>query len=441
MSVRRRPFAAAMLLGCAFIIPTTTTSFLTPNSPSHPHIRDPRRPWRRPRYDDDGDRRGGDDGDDERTAPASSSSPSRLSSSRSSGDRGGDSGGIYGAVHRKEHEMKRLSAQHASLSDPVRMAMSYAQEGVERKRLAAALRRVYDDPENAANTNARLRTPGEVERGGRMLEAGLTESTMRRGSFVVDVKRRSGLSYPGEQFARYDDAGAVAEAMVRLGVDVVLVNVDYHSYGGDLTELRSAVRAVRAASDTAAVVMKDIVVDELQLGLAKEAGADGIVLCAAVLGPALENFLNLATVIGLETIVECHTYNEVRAALDALAQNIMVTNRDRITGELVADQAMKLAGMFPGSGGPVVTIAGGGITDTDQMKKLLAVGYDGVVVGRAVMGSARAPEFIGAVRNRTLLPAEFSQWGLDGFEFDMDGNVMSGPRTDVPSPGDADVFM
>lgn len=29
---------------------------------------------------------------------------------------------IYGAVHRKEYEMKRLNAQHASLSDPVRMA-------------------------------------------------------------------------------------------------------------------------------------------------------------------------------------------------------------------------------------------------------------------------------------------------------------------------------
>jgi indole-3-glycerol phosphate synthase len=435
MSIRHRPFTATFLLGCAFISPIVTTSFLAPAATSHPCRRDPRRPRRRPRYHDDGD-----DGDDERTAPAPPSSSSRLSSSRSSVG-GGDGGGIYGAVHRKEHEMKRLSAQHASLSDPVRMAMSYSQDGIEKKRLAAALRRVHDDPENVANPEARRRTAEEVERGERMLENGVVESTMRRGSFVVDVKRRSGLSYPGEQFARYDDAGAVAEAMVRLGADVVLVNVDYHSYGGDMAELKSAVRAVRAVNDRAAVVMKDIVVDELQLGLAKEAGADGIVLCATVLGPALENFLNLATVIGLETIVECHTYNEVRAALDALAQNIMVTNRDRITGELVMDQAIKLAGMFPGSGGPIVTMAGGGITNTDQMKKLLAVGYDGVVVGRAVMGSARAPEFIRAVRDRTLLPAEFSQWGLDGFEFDMDGNVMSGPKTDVPRPGDADVFL
>ncbi|KAL7533712.1 hypothetical protein ACHAXR_005396 [Thalassiosira sp. AJA248-18] len=157
--------------------------------------------------------------------------------------------------------------------------------------------------------------------------------------------------------------------------------------------------------------------------------------------PALENFLNLATVIGLETIVECQTFNEVQAALDALAQNIMVFNRDRITGQFVHDQAIKLAGMFPGGGGLIVTIAGGGVSTPDQMKKLLAVGYDGVVVRKTVMGSARAPEFIRTVRDRTLLPAEFSQWGLDDFEFDMDGNAMDGPKKDIPSPEDNDVFL
>ena len=75
------------------------------------------------------------------------------------------------------------------------------------------------------------------------------------------------------------------------------------------------------------------------------------------------------------------------------------------------------------------------------MKKLLAVGYDGVVVGKTVRGLARVPEFISAVRDRTLLPAEFSQWGLDDVEFDMDGNVMTGPKKDVPSPQDKDAFM
>ena len=110
--------------------------------------------------------------------------------------------------------------------------MGYAQEGVERKRLAAALRRVHDDLENPANpgynSTQRSQMQEDSERASTALENGVTmaDPTMRRGSFIVDIKRKSELSYPGEQFARYDDAGLVAEAMVRLGADAVLVNVD-----------------------------------------------------------------------------------------------------------------------------------------------------------------------------------------------------------------------
>jgi hypothetical protein len=33
-----------------------------------------------------------------------------------------------------------------------------------------------------------------------------------------------------------------------------------------------------------------------------------------------------------------------------------------------------------------------------------------------------------------------SQWGIDA-EFDLDGNVMSGPKKDVPSPQDPNVYQ
>lgn len=344
------------------------------------------------------------------------------------------------AVHRKEYEMQQVKSQHTSMMDPVKIAMTYAQESVSPMRLAKALRRVYDDPTSSANPDAAPQSEAEQDRAGKLEDVGMAELGMRRASFIVDIKRKS-LSRPGEMFCNYDDAGMVADAMVQLGADCVFVNTDFKSYGGDMTELKSAVRAVRRISKTVPVVMKDIVVDEIQLGLAKEAGADGIILIASVLGPALDNFLNLATTIGLEVIVECHTKNEVQRSMDALACNIMVSNYDRVAQEYFPKQAIQLAGMFPGGGGPIICIAGGGIDDTDQMKKHLAVGYDGVVVGKAVMGNPSAPEFIRAVRDRTLLPAELSQWGLEDVEFDMDGQPMPGPKKDIPSPQDEDVYQ
>lgn len=340
---------------------------------------------------------------------------------------------IYAAVHRKEYEMKAVKAQHKSTTDPVRMAMSYAQESASPMKLAKALRRVYDDPFNPANPNAQEEPKKDSERKKKLEEMGMAEMGMRRAAFVVDVKRKSLSQPPGEKpYCRFDNAAMVAEAMIRLGADVVFVNVDYQAYGGDITELRTAVNAVKKANPNAAVVMKDIVVDEIQLGLAKESGADGVLLIASVLGPALDNFLDLCTTIGLESIVECHTRNEVQRALDALAPNIMVSNYDRVAQQCYPDQAIQLAGMFPGSGGPIITIAGGGIDTPEDMKRHLAVGYDAVVVGKAVMGSTRAPEFIRVVRDRTLLPAELSQWGLEGVEFDMEGNPMPGPKDNLP---------
>jgi indole-3-glycerol phosphate synthase len=344
---------------------------------------------------------------------------------------------IYAAVHRKEYEMKQVKAQHLSTTDPVRMAMGYAQESVSPMRLARALRRVYDDPTlNPEHPQHVPPSSSDERRQTQLAELGMADLGMRRASFIVDIKRQS----HGERFCSFDDAGLVAEAMVRLGADVVFINTDYPSYGGDLSELKSAVRMVRKASPTAAVVMKDIVVDEIQLGLAKEAGADGILLLSSVLGPALDSFLDLATVIGLETIVECHTKAEVERALRILAPNILVNNYDRVSQRLYPEQALKLAGLFPGSGGPIICLATGGIATTEQMKRHLSVGYDGVVVGKAVMGSPMAPEFIRAVRDRTLLPAELSPWGMDA-EFDMEGNLMSGPKHGLPSPNDPNVYQ
>ncbi len=65
----------------------------------------------------------------------------------------------------------------------------------------------------------------------------------------------------------------------------------------------------------------------------------------------------------------------------------MVNNRYRITGQLIHEQVVKLAGMFPKSEGPIMILAGGGVDGTDQMKKLM-------VVGKTGMGVMCTPELI-----------------------------------------------
>ncbi len=97
-------------------------------------------------------------------------------------------------------------------------------------------RRVYDDPVNATNHKAASKTREELEQRGILLENGLAKATMRRWSFIMDIKRKTELSYPGEQFTQYDNTRLVAEAMVWLGANVLFVNVNYqvgHTHGAE----------------------------------------------------------------------------------------------------------------------------------------------------------------------------------------------------------------
>lgn len=334
---------------------------------------------------------------------------------------------VFRAAQRKTYEMKKFKKQHppGDTSDPLNIAMGYVQETRGEMRLGRALRRVHDDPDNPANidfdeeeskkkvSNNEAKEGMKSKQGQYMYDPSLAG---RRGSFIVDIKRKS-WSRPGETLCNFDDAGMVAEAMISIGADAVFVNIDYNAYGGDITELKAVVKAVRKVSRTAAVVMKDIIVDKIQLALAKDAGCDGVILISSVLGEDLENFLNQCSIMGLEAIVEVHTPNEVEAAINMLVTNFLVTNFDRLTGTYHPEQAEMLAGMFPGTG-PLITIATGGIESPDEARKLLRAGYDGVVIGKAVMGNSLAPDFVAMIRDREFLPAQVGDLGIDDLDIE-----------------------
>jgi hypothetical protein len=85
---------------------------------------------------------------------SSVSERARLNSVRSSNDHED----IFSAVRRKEYELQKVKQQHQRTSDPVQMAMGYAEQSIPKLRVAKALRRVYDDEENPANAASRNAT-------------------------------------------------------------------------------------------------------------------------------------------------------------------------------------------------------------------------------------------------------------------------------------------
>ena len=299
---------------------------------------------------------------------------------------------IYEIVRRKEVEITNFAKLHTSPSDPLQLRLGYISESsdmVKKKRFARSLRRKLSSP--------KVFPPPDS------LEDPAYPFNTHYLSVGVDVKRRSPTAPHGGALVDFDSAGPVARALADLGADFLFCNVDGPSYGGSLEDLSSTVSSLKALSretnrTAPSLVMKDVVVSLLQLAVAAEAGCDAVLLLACVLGSDLEDFLNAATLMDLDCIVECHTELELSLALKAGATYLLVNRYDRVKGNLLArDQVFDVLDAFPPAGF-VTTLAAGDFATPEEAGELLDAGYDGVVLGKAIMGNDKAGELIKAIR-------------------------------------------
>jgi indole-3-glycerol phosphate synthase len=115
----------------------------------------------------------------------------------------------------------------------------------------------------------------------------------------------------------------LAQELERYGCAAVSVITEPHFFGGNTVSIPRVRDAVSVP-----VLRKDFIIDERQLRETKVLGADAVLLIAAVLGNRLGTFVQEARRLGIETLVETHTPEEVRMAHAAGAEIIGINNRD-----------------------------------------------------------------------------------------------------------------
>ncbi|KAF8822214.1 indole-3-glycerol phosphate synthase domain-containing protein [Cardiosporidium cionae] len=202
-------------------------------------------------------------------------------------------------------------------------------------------------------------------------------------SVVADMKRKSPTNR-NPRFRKimdYKNAGEVTVDMASHGFDVIFVNTDKENWGGDISDLEQSCNEVRKLRrmQRPAIVMKDIIIHPIQIALAIEKKADGVILNSFVLGAELEFLLESCTIMGTEAIVEVHTMAEAHHALDLGASIIMVNEWDRADGRLMPGRALHIKQAIPSE---VISIAAGGIRTAEQVKDFAEAGFDAVVLGR-----------------------------------------------------------
>ncbi len=201
-------------------------------------------------------------------------------------------------------------------------------------------------------------------------------------SVIAEVKRRS----PSKgALADIADPASLARAYAAGGASAISVLTEQRRFSGTLADLV----AVRAAVTTP-VLRKDFIVTDYQLWEARAAGADlALLIVAALDDDELARLHALALRLCLTPLVEVHTEDETRRAVQLGAELIGVNNRNLHTLEVDLGQFERLAGMIPDDR---VRVAESGIATVADVERVAAAGADAILVGEALVkhGDPRA---------------------------------------------------
>src|SRR5262245_41632267 len=187
---------------------------------------------------------------------------------------------------------------------------------------------------------------------------------------IAEVKRRS----PSKGDLAPDlDPASIARSYEEGGAACVSVLTDEQFFGGSPPDLATARAAVSLP-----VLRKDFTVDPRDVADARLMGADCVLLIAAALSDAeLDDFIRLATDIGLDALVEVHDEVEADRAVALGATLVGVNQRDLVTFAVDTERAVRVAPALPSG---VVRVAESGITAPADAAVLAAAGYHAVLV-------------------------------------------------------------
>jgi indole-3-glycerol phosphate synthase len=226
--------------------------------------------------------------------------------------------------------------------------------------------------------------------------AALRPTPVARVRLIAEVKRASPSA--GVLAAALDPV-AQARAYAGAGAAAVSVLTDEKYFRGSLDDLV----AVRAAVSVP-LLRKEFVVDEYQVWESRAAGADAILLIVAALdGGALRDLLQAAMAIGLGTLVEVHTAEELDAALRLAPPVIGVNNRDLQT--LRTSLAASLA-LLPKIPAGTVAVSESGIATAADVARVVEAGAQAVLVGESLV---RAPDVAAKVRELVDAPSAIAR--------------------------------
>lgn len=204
---------------------------------------------------------------------------------------------------------------------------------------------------------------------------------------ITEVK----LSSPteGNLSASLDETNiaSAAQEMADNGAVALSVLTQPHLFSGSIKHI-SAIRKCVSVP----ILMKDIIVSEVQIQSAEKIGADCILLIKSVFDNdlaegSMEKFSAQARAKGLSTLVEVHSENEFKEVMEESANYdlIGVNNRDLNTFEVDLDVTRRLLMKY--DKGKNIIVSESGIKLPNQIVLLKEAGADAFLIGTGIIKS------------------------------------------------------
>ncbi|HUQ90861.1 MAG TPA: indole-3-glycerol phosphate synthase TrpC [Bryobacteraceae bacterium] len=205
---------------------------------------------------------------------------------------------------------------------------------------------------------------------------------------IAEIKKAS----PSKGVLRADfDPASIASAYQAGGAAALSVLTDEKFFHGSLAHLGAA-----RAQVTIPVLRKDFTISEYHVVEAAAHGADAILLIAAVLTERqLRELRELAARYQMDSLVEVHDANELKAAIDSGARIIGVNNRNLHTFEVRLDTSLELSVHIPSD---VLKVSESGIESPEHIAVLREAGFHAFLIGEHLM---RSGDPASALRNLT----------------------------------------
>jgi indole-3-glycerol phosphate synthase len=207
----------------------------------------------------------------------------------------------------------------------------------------------------------------------------LLESISKNGpmALIAEIKQAS----PSAGIIREQaDIRRIAGAYQTAGACAISVLTEAHFFHGELSHLRQVKDAVSVP-----VLQKDFIIDPFQIYEGRAAGADAVLLIAAMLSSdQLGEFAELARRLALVPLVEVHDEEDLTKISSLDLPLIGINNRNLKTLGVDLETTFRLFGRIrPGT----VVISESGIKNHEDVTRLQEAGVRGILVGEVLMRS------------------------------------------------------